>query len=80
MIFMTREAYPGETITIPTVIVGGDFGATVGAVYIGFLGHDHQSLYKVSQRKTCTNISYQLQPKNDSNTSCSIIAPFHLSL
>ena len=43
-IFMTRKAYPGETITVPTVIVGGDFGTTIGTVYIGFLGYDHQSL------------------------------------
>ena len=79
MIFMTHEAYPGETITISTIIVDGDFGATVGAVYISFLGYDHQSSHKVSQCKTCTNISYQLriQPKNDSNTSYSIM---HLSI
>ena len=75
MIFMTHEAYPGETITIPTVIVGGDFGTTVGGVYIGFLGYDHQSLHKVSQCKTCTNISYTLKPRND-NSSFNVM---HLS-
>ena len=74
-IFMTREAYPGETITIPTVIVGGDFGTTIGTVYIGFLGYDSQSSHKVSWYQTCTNIFYTLKPRND-NSSYGIM---HLS-
>ena len=67
-IFMTREAYPGEMITIPTVIVGGDFGTTIGTVYIGFLGYDYQSSHKVSQYQKCTDIFYTLKPTNDSSS------------
>ena len=67
-IFMTRKAYPGETITIPTVIVGGDFGTTIGSVYIGFLGYDYQSSHKVSQYQKCTDIFYTLNPTNDNSS------------
>ena len=67
-IFTTLEAYPGETITVPVVIVGGDFGATIGTVYIGFVGYNHQSSQKVSQYQKCTNISYTLNPKNDNSS------------
>ena len=67
-IFMTREAYPGENITIPVVVVGGDFGTTIGTVYIGFLGYDQQSSRKVSQYQKCTNIFYTLKPRNDNSS------------
>ena len=67
-IFMTREAYPGENITISVVVVGGDFGTTIGTVYIGFLGHDQQSSHKVSQYQICTNIFHTLKPRNDNSS------------
>ena len=75
-IFMTSKAYPGETITIPTVIMGGDFGTTVGTVYIGFLGHNYQSSHKVSHYQTCTDIYYTLKLRNDISSSYFIM---HLS-
>ena len=64
-IYMTREAYPGETITIPTVIVGTDFGRTVGTVYVGFLEYvDQSTTRKVSDYQNCTTIYYTLHPRN----------------
>ena len=65
-IFMTREAYPGETITIPVVVVGGDFGTTVGTVYI--IEHGQQSSHKVSRYQECTNIFHTLKLRNDKSS------------
>ena len=74
-IFMTRDAYPGENITISIVVVGGDFGATIGTVYIGFLGHDSQHTQKVSQYQHCTTISHTLHPRSNEDS----YAIMHLS-
>ena len=62
-IFMSYTAYPGETITIPIVIVGGDFGTTMGNVYMGYFDSKHvQQLYitNVTDIRQCTNISVTL--------------------
>ena len=80
-IFMSREVYPGETITISVVVVvGGDFGATVGTVYAGFLADhsipllkpDTQSSQVISNPR-CTDLSYTLHGDEGSS------AVMHLS-
>ena len=65
-IFMSREVYPGETITISVVVVGEDFGTTVGTVYAGSLDHDtpllmsdYQHSQEISDLK-CTDLNYTL--------------------
>ena len=75
MIKMSREIFPGETITIPVVVVGGDFGATVGTVYAGFLADhstpllkpDTQSSQTISNNSKCTDLSYTLYAREDSS-------------
>ena len=37
MIYVSNiKVYPGETFTLPAVVVGADFGTTVGTVYVTF--------------------------------------------
>ena len=64
-----RELYPGETFTVPAVIVGWDFGTTVGMVYSHYITispsdamfHDNNpSVQLVSDNKHCTNLNFSL--------------------
>ena len=59
-IFMNRSVYPGEKITIPVAIVGGDFGTTVGNVYYGFLNQTSWASQLVSNNTKCTNVTVNL--------------------
>ena len=36
-ILTSKSIHPGETITIPAVIVGGDYGTTIGIVHATFV-------------------------------------------
>ena len=59
-----RRVHPGETITIPAVIVGGDYGTTVGTVHANFMPANLLSvpLYQYSQwinnHSICTDLQY----------------------
>ena len=67
-IFHEIQVYPGEHFTIPVVIVGGDFGTTIGVVYAHFdtvqecvesSDDGHTILEQViTQNKRCTNLTY----------------------
>ena len=62
-IFMSYTVYPiaSKTIKIPIVIVGGDFGATIGTVYVGQFGSDTESdIRNVTMIGQCTYISVTL--------------------
>ena len=59
-IFMNRSVYPEERITIPVVVVGGDFGTTVGNVYHGFLNQTSWASQLVSNNTKCTNVTVDL--------------------
>ena len=67
-IFMSHEAYPGETITISAVVVGGDFGTTTGTVSVGFLKQGLQYKKVVSDNTKCTKFNYTLYPGEGSST------------
>ena len=64
-----REVYPGESFTIPVVIVGWDFGTTVGMIYTHYIATrpsaamiygNHPSVQLVSDNKQCTNLYISL--------------------
>ena len=69
-VFMHREVYPGETFTIPSVIVGYDYGPTTGVVYAGFLPNEQSFLlifdlnsqngHVISNSKQCTSLNFTL--------------------
>ena len=40
---MSKNVYPGETFTLPAVIVGLDYGMTIGTVYANFLLSDESN-------------------------------------
>ena len=72
-IYMSRTVYPGETITIPVVIVGGDFGTTKGTIYVRFVdisGTYYSQL--VSNITECTNVTLPLYSLTDSDSQTSI--------
>ena len=62
----TRTMYPGQTITIPGVVVGQDFGTVAGSVFAQFVktAASDSIAIKHDQRTTgigncsCTNLSY----------------------
>ena len=68
-ILINHQIHSGELLTLPAVIVGGDFGPTVGVVYANFLSSvpyivpylrpsQHNQL--ISSNKQCTNLNYSL--------------------
>ena len=68
-IFVVAESYPGEVITIPAVLVGGDFGTTIGSVHSYFInekaGHtqllvtNNPEVQHVKQNRECTSLKYR---------------------
>ena len=75
-IFINRTVFPGQIFNISAVLVGAEFGATVGAVYAQFL-LDANSQPKLSQNQywqvvpkpSITQLSYSIF----SNASCEVL-------
>ena len=74
-----KSIYPGETITISAVVVGGDYGTTVGTVYAGFIGHnifkwgisphlnpELQRSQVISLNTQCSDLSYTITAREHS--------------
>ena len=71
----SKSVHPGETFTIPAVLVGGDYGTTTGAVHASFtstnlssvlvLEADHQYNQWISNVSTCTNLKYTVHSEQD---------------
>ena len=65
-IYIVEEVYPSESFTIPVVVVGGDWGTTIGTVFATFTHHTHSRLKPSSQytqvinSTRCTNLSYNV--------------------
>ena len=71
-IFMTLEVYPGEKFTVSAVVVGGDYGPTIGTVHAKFLPvqssalslpslRDRRMYYqRTNSSKHCTQLNYSL--------------------
>ena len=72
-VFVKRKVYPGEVFTVSAVIVGGDFGPTVGTVHANFFPFSNLSVSTnlsvpslreysqlISSNKHCTKLNYSL--------------------
>ena len=67
---MHREVYPGESFTIPSILVGYDSGPTIGVVYadilpikqsfIPILDSNSQNGHVISNNMQCTKLSFTL--------------------
>ena len=76
-IFHKFQAYPGEHFTIPAVVVGGDFGTTIGTVYAHFNNTNFQQCRHFSNTTTeqvitentmCIDLIYCFYGSRVSNT------------
>ena len=78
----TYSVYPGQTITLPAVVVGQDFGTVTGSVIPQFLpkpyttcsidleqGQDSTSVDK----KKCTNLEYSLYTRDENCTAILVL-------
>ena len=68
---VTHTMYPGQTITIPGVVVGQDFGTVAGSVFAQFLKADISIAMEQEQKTTgighrsCTNLNYTVFASED---------------
>ena len=73
-IYTNCTVYPGETLSLSVVVVGGDFGPTTGTVHAGFLNSKHSFLRPTSQygqaidNKHCNNLNYTIYSDQTNNT------------
>ena len=77
---LNHEVYPGELFNVSVVIVGAEFGATVGPVYAKLLknepvyhsvssssfGSEYQEIQYVRSSYPCTTLSYSIWSTNPS--------------
>ncbi len=74
---MSIDAYPGGKFTIPAVLVGGDYGTTVGTVYaffmiadsasLGSIGHDQQHKV-ITINSECSLLNYSVFSSRSNET------------
>ena len=55
------QVYPGVLFSIPIVLVGGDYGATVGTAYAAFIADGYQSAFLGSSDQTYQVITTNLE-------------------
>ena len=67
---ITHHIYPGQTVTIPAVVMGQDFGTVTGSVYAKFLNTSFdvemepgQNVSNIDQSQ-CSSIEYTIFSKN----------------
>ena len=70
---VSKSVHPGETFNIPAIIVGGDYGTTIGIVHISFtsdeflsvpdLKSSHQYSQWVGNISMCTHLEYTIFTK-----------------
>ena len=74
-----RVIYPGQTITIPAVVVGQDFGTVTGAVFAQFL-NTAESIYIDPQQRTrgigqsqCSNLEYTISTQDEESQAVLVL-------
>ena len=72
-ILTSKSVHPGEKFTIPAVIVGGDYGTTIGIVHASFMPTEfasvpgfkssHQYSQWIGNNSMCTDLEYSVYTK-----------------
>ena len=76
-VMLSRQVHPGEVFTLPVVVVGGDFGPTVGVVYSRFfpstssmhLTTPSQYNQLLKTNKHCTPLNYSTYSNSTTHSS-----------
>ena len=75
----TRVMYPGQTITIPAVVVGQDFGTVTGSVFAQFL-HTTDSVRMEQKQDSiavehsqCSNLEYSIFSQSEESTAVLVL-------
>ena len=71
-IYVSIKVYPGETITLPAVVIGADLGTTIGTVHAihenlrGSVTLKHTSQYAqfINNSKMCSKLNYAIFSQN----------------
>ena len=78
----TRVMYPGQTITIPTVVVGQDFGTVAGSVFAQFLHTPYntdsvdmeQKQYSIAvEHSQCSNLEYTIFSQSEKSAAVLVL-------
>ena len=78
----TRVIYPGQTITIPAVVVGQDFGTVTGSVFTQFLHTPdttdsvdmEQKQYSIAvEHSQCSNLEYSIFSQSEESTAVLVL-------
>ena len=81
ILLLKETAFPGEALTLPVVLVGGDFGTTIGKVYLSDSEYDQtrenlattEHEYQVLQNKQCTLLKLTLFNKSKFTTQHTVV-------
>ena len=77
----TRVMYPGQTITIPVVVVGQDFGTVNGSVFAQFLNTTDSVYMQQTQdnniiaveHSQCSNLEYTIFSQSEESTAVLVL-------
>ena len=77
----TRVMYPGQTITIPAVVVGQDFGTVNGSVFAQFLhipdttdSVDMEPRHSIAiEHSQCSNLEYSIFSQSEKSTAVLVL-------
>ena len=79
--------YPGQTITIPAVVVGQDFGTVTGSVFAHFLGAPYTSgsvdmkmeqKNKTVEQTQCSNLEYTIFSEDEESEAVLVLTTDNL--
>ena len=83
---ITHHIYPGQTITIPAVVVGQDFGTVTGSVYAKVLNtsftveiDDGQNVTNVDQSQ-CSSIEYTIFSENEGSEAVLVLTADNIDI
>ena len=83
---ITHHIYPGQTITIPAVVVGQDFGTVTGSVYAKVLNTsfaveigDGQNVTNIDQSQ-CSSIKYTILSENEGSETVLVLTADNIDI
>ena len=78
-----RVIYPGQTITIPAVVVGQDFGTVTGSVFAHFLSTTYTYIEKeleskIIEQTQCSNLEYTIFSQDEESEAVLVLTTDNL--